>query len=557
MAEVSGFVSFGGTCMSEWARVNSYLSCTGYGKGLPQIVNDYSCPEDWDEEGYGTSPSFEENPAPWYDPTIPASNEFLGFFVSDITGLNGPPYLRSYTVNNSIGSSLSRMKFAGREMTFKGTMYASTTQGMEYGIRWLNQVVLGQSSCDGCPDDEMTIRIHCSRDSVLNPDDGLVTLKRVGNLDPPRYTPATERSGCLVKEATFSMYSELPYLYAQNMSTTTITYDVDGDCVNTWCNDCPPVPPPCAKDTLPDYLIALSESGPPQTWDSVVDYNIGDKVYFGIYEYVALKGNDEEGEANETNINQNPSSSPTYWGISRTVRTWSEVGWHPTTSEFPPVDRHFVVQGSPNVDSTCYITVNADHTFEAVNFDLAAGIPTDCNLVVQNSNQYSGCEDPDFEDIFDALVLTDCACIPPFAITSSAQIDPGGDWVEGTAVIRITTGSGKPLRHHALKFYENTQNFDLPSVDPDSWKCQPNCGGIVIPYLPPNSTLTFDGRSREVTLQCGQSIQSGEKYVYSLDGTLFSWIDLSCVPIVVEGIAHPLFFNEDTEVSIEVWERRL
>lgn len=551
MAEFQGYMAFGGNCISDWARTNAYLcnedaQCDACGC-LPMIVNDYSCVEDNDPEGYGDSPDFEDNPAPWYDENVPASKEFLGLFVTEVTGLDGPPYLRSNAVNNSIGASLSRLKINGREMGVRGTLYATSCHGMDYGIRWINQFVLGSTTCEGCPEDELIIRTCCSRDPQANPDDGLFTLKRVGVLDPPRYTKPLSRCGCFVREVYWSFFSEIPYIYNQKIDTATMTFDPNTNCESTWCNECPPAEPPCKKDELPEWLIGLNSTPPADTWLSATEYVIGDTVYYGGYQYAALTAN--------TNII--PGSNLTDWAKQYLMGTWYKVGgWNNYTSVWPPIDHHLVVVDSANVDNESHVFVNADGTFYAVDFDLSGGIPVNSNIIVQNSEKYSGCEDPVFDNIFDSLLVTDCACIPPFATRSAANLGSNGDWVDATAVVQVKAGP-EVVRHLVLELIENPQGLPLPTVDPEPWKCRARCGGLIIPYLPANSILTFDGRSRTVTLKCGQSVQSGEKYVYSLDGTLFNWIDISCVPLVLSALAHPQFVNSQTNITVDIWERRI
>lgn len=563
MAEFQGYMTYGGNCISDWARVNAYLcsedaQCKACGC-LPTIINDLSCMEDHDTDGYGDSPDFEDNPAPWYDANVPASGEFLGLYVTEMTGLDGPPYLRSNSVNNSVGASLSRLKFNGRSMTVKGTMYATTVRGMDYGIRWVNQFVLGASSCDGCPEDELVIRVACSADPLVNPDDGLLTLKRVGVLDPPRYDKPIERCGNFVREVAWSFFSELPWMYSQKLDTATITFLPDL-CETTWCNECPPAEPPCKKDELPEWLISLNTNKPPDTYVATTTYNIGDTVNYspdGIYCYQWTALATVTGETpGSTVVPVEPDTLTSHWGQQKLLGSWTKVGWTPTATVFPPVDHHLVVVDSINVENQCNITVYEDGTFSAVDFDLLAGIPSTCTINVQNSEKYSGCEDPVFDSIFDSLLLTDCACIPPYANKAAAQIGDIGDWIDGTAVVTIKTGTSV-VRHLVLEVFENPQGLPLPTVDPTPWECRERCGGLIIPYLPANSVLTFDGRSRTVTLKCGQSVQSGEKYVYALDGTLFSWIDVSCVPLVLRALAHPIFHNEETSITVDVWERKI
>lgn len=545
MAEFQGWMCFGGNEISSWSRVNQSLikseNIIAADGCFPSIVNDYSCTDDFVD--------LLESDAPWYDPDIPASSEFIGLYVTEMTGLDGPPFLRSSAVNNAIGGSLSRLKYNGREMAVRGVMYATTCRGMDYGMRWLNQALLGASDCNGCPDDELIIRSCCPLDDETE-DDGLLTFKRTGVLNPPRYTKPLDRCGCLVREVTWSFFSEIPYMFTKRLNSISIGYDSTVDeCVAQWCSACPPLDDaPCAKDALPIRELSISASAPADSWSSLITYLVDDEVYYGGFMYRALT----------TTVNNAPNISTTQWALVGRVGTWTAIGgWVVRQDEFELYEYYYTVASTPNLSNTCYIVIREDGTYTA-DFDLALGIPTTCTVLVENTQQYSSCEDPVFDSIFDSLIETDCACRPPFAVKKLTAIPSNGsDWIDATTLIKIYTGSGI-LRNIILEILENPRELDLyPEGDEDYWDCQATCGGLSIPYLPANSTLTIDGLNRQITLKCGSSLQSGDKYVYSSDGSLFSWIDISCSPIIIRSLAHPAFIYDDTSITVDTWERRI
>ena len=161
----AGYVSYQGNCMSDWARQEAYFTSSNIsdmGECRPIVKDVCSCPEDLDLQGYGTpaDPSFEDNRAPWYDPNYPESREFLGLWIDDIGGLEDPSFTRDKTDNVHVGSTLSRLRLSGRELDFHGYLYATSCKGMEWGIRWLNQVV-GGSICDDCNLGDMEVRTCC------------------------------------------------------------------------------------------------------------------------------------------------------------------------------------------------------------------------------------------------------------------------------------------------------------------------------------------------------------------------------------------------------------
>ncbi len=546
MAEFNGWMCFGGNEISSWSRVNQNLRCedrpADVGGCFPQIINDYSCPADYID--------IEEDPAPWHDEDVPASYEFMGLYVHEVTGLDGPPFLRSSAVNNAIGGSLARLKYNGREMAVRGVMYATTCRGMDFGIRWLNQLLIGGSSCDGCVEDELVIRSCCPSDGETV-DDGLLTFKRTGVLNPPRYVKPIESCGCLVREVTWSFFSEIPYMFTKKLNSTTITYDdIDDDgCSPQWCSPCPDTDKsPCAKDVLPERSLSISTAAPGNSWFPAITFPIGAEVYYNNFLYKSIL---------ETTGNQ-PDVSPTQWNRVSRVGTWTAIGgWYPQTGSFPSEDYYYTVNSTPDLANTCYIVIREDYTYTA-DFDIDVGIPTTCKILIQNTEKYSGCEDPVFDSIFDSLVETDCACRPPFAIKQLTAIPSNGsDWVDATTIISISSGSAL-LRNTIVEVLDNANEYAAyPVGNEDYWECQETCGGLSIPYLPANSTLTIDGLTRQITLKCGSSVQSGDKYVYSSDGTLFNWIDISCIPIMIRSLAHPAYVNDETTITIDVWERRI
>jgi hypothetical protein len=545
MAEFNGWMCFGGNEISSWSRVNQNLRCedrpADVGGCFPQIINDYSCPADYID--------IEEDPAPWHDEDVPASYEFMGLYVHEVTGLDGPPFLRSSAVNNAIGGSLARLKYNGREMAVRGVMYATTCRGMDFGIRWLNQALLGAADCNGCPEDELIIRSCCPSESETD-DDGLLTFKRTGVLNPPRYVKPIESCGCLVREVTWSFFSEIPYMFTKKLSTVSVTYnDAEDSCAPQWCSPCPADDTaPCAKDALPELSLSISATAPANNWYIGVPFSVGAEVYYDGFMYRAIV---------DTTGNQ-PNTSPTQWNQIDRVGTWSAIGgWFPRTGSFPSQDYYYTIDGTPNLSNTCYIVLREDYTYTA-DFDLELGVPTTCRILVQNSEKYTGCEDPVYDSIFESLIETDCACRPPFAVKKLTSIaDNGSDWVDATTIIKITTGTDI-LRNLILEVLENPKYLDVyPEGDEDYWDCQDTCGGLSIPYLPANSVLTIDGLNRQITLKCGFNTQSGDKYVYSSDGTLFSWIDISCTPIILRSLAHPAFINNKTSIVVDIWERRI
>lgn len=87
--------------------------------------------------------------APWFDSGIPDSEEFAGFFVTDITGFDST-VRREFTEGALSGGSLGPIRLGGRCMTVTGWLLAKSCCGAEYGLRWLNEALIGNNFCDDC-----------------------------------------------------------------------------------------------------------------------------------------------------------------------------------------------------------------------------------------------------------------------------------------------------------------------------------------------------------------------------------------------------------------------
>jgi hypothetical protein len=92
------------------------------------------------------SPS--EDPAPWFDPGIIASAEFLGVIGTPEVS---EPLTRTVTERATGGGSLGPPRVGPRVVTVTdGWLVATTTRGLEYGHRWLAEALAGCVGCGTC-----------------------------------------------------------------------------------------------------------------------------------------------------------------------------------------------------------------------------------------------------------------------------------------------------------------------------------------------------------------------------------------------------------------------
>lgn len=169
------------------------------------------------------------DPAPWYSPymgddvlTNPSA-QFLGVIISEVEGLDSTA-TREVTQRlvGSGGGSMGPSHATHRALKFSATLYATSCRGMTYGMSWLTQTLRGRSACSnssdlctmelwtGCPD------IVSTR---IDPQDSRWQFRDVALTEGPKYSSAPINSSghsetsCYIREVTWTLVSEQPYIY--------------------------------------------------------------------------------------------------------------------------------------------------------------------------------------------------------------------------------------------------------------------------------------------------------------------------------------------------------
>lgn len=202
--------------IANHARVAAYVSNVG----IPGADMPSSCACAVLDDGFDLP---QTDPAPWYAETRTESAEFLGLYAASIVPQGTGS--RSATPVSGRRSSLSRLKRKGRILQVAGLMQASTSEGMDYGERWLTEALRG-GPCDddGCPTVDLIILPACSEDGY---DDGFRTLVNVGLLEDPVFKQVGELPECHVQEASFLLMSSMPYFYhpaTRELDAVVLTY---------------------------------------------------------------------------------------------------------------------------------------------------------------------------------------------------------------------------------------------------------------------------------------------------------------------------------------------
>lgn len=201
------FACLAGVEFANDARTAAYVANVG----LPEATMPDNCACAAYDEGNYNTPSAD--PAPWYEPTRQDSDDFYGFYATNMR--LDSVYAREVVQTGSMGSTLSPLRAKGRNVLVNGLMLARSSQGMAYGERWLSAVLRG-SPCHegGCPGDDLTILPACPESVEYASATFFRTLVGVGLVDGP--TPSQVSgitSECLLQQVSFVLSSSMPQLY--------------------------------------------------------------------------------------------------------------------------------------------------------------------------------------------------------------------------------------------------------------------------------------------------------------------------------------------------------
>lgn len=224
------------------ARTIAYLNA-GYGPPGLNVIGGCACPNlreliECDEEPYSTP---VDDPAPWYDVSVPESGDFSGFYVETFEGL-GSTFQRSSFEKITGGSALGRLRAEARTMTWKGYLFGRSECAVQYGLRWLTAQLRG-AEC-ACGGEDLDLLICCPSVTGATPVTGCLpsqmepfacppfvqpnafrTLKNVGLFEGPTILSQRQTgcgSGCtedrcepssLIIEIEFSLLAGNPFLY--------------------------------------------------------------------------------------------------------------------------------------------------------------------------------------------------------------------------------------------------------------------------------------------------------------------------------------------------------
>lgn len=187
------------------------------------------------------------DPAPWYDPDLPDTGEFLGFLPLSVEGLNNNPRARNVTNAVGGGGVFGPVRELPRTITVTGLLIGTTCCGAEFGIHYLSEALAGCTgdTCDGdcveffncCPDESMTRAEFLEKHRR--------TFRRTALVDGPNEvdrvgTGSCSRSACAaggdIIQVEFTLVAASPWGWTDPIPLLDVGLPIGGtgDCIE-WC----------------------------------------------------------------------------------------------------------------------------------------------------------------------------------------------------------------------------------------------------------------------------------------------------------------------------------
>lgn len=203
----TNWLSIGGVEVVNSARVASYAAgCGGTTigcvcPGLAQAV------EGQDFPGYAESPVDDD--APWFDPIVPESADFLGVLGLEAEGLQTGTATRTPVDLALGGANIGAVRYRAREVAWTVTLVARSQAGMAYGMAWLESSLVGDDDCYGSPG---CVFAWCPEDEA-DGDRAVRHLFDVGILEGPTVTETLNTGQSWFSTVEFTLMIGNPFIY--------------------------------------------------------------------------------------------------------------------------------------------------------------------------------------------------------------------------------------------------------------------------------------------------------------------------------------------------------
>lgn len=272
---VHSFLELDGVEISNGARTIQYLR-NGLGSDHFQVgegctchvLTSEICPSAETPAQCFVSPAAD--PAPWYDPDVPESADFLGVLIKDVRPWFDGQAARNITprISGLGGASIGPLHPTPRTLQTPATLIAGSCAGMEYGRRWL-QAMLARL-CDPCQLSVARVRSFCPDPDTLDLTEGEWFVYEVGlvagmtgTLEQDAFGQASFAGGdggcCDFMEGSLTLLAGNPYLYKRDvLCNGPLSLNPDGcspDCIDfcTWLT----VPPDAVQCVVEPPLVGV------------------------------------------------------------------------------------------------------------------------------------------------------------------------------------------------------------------------------------------------------------------------------------------------------------
>lgn len=465
-----GWYQFDGSEVINVARTEQYARNLGLSWLRPQFKNRALGYMLGDGMRYRT-PLLDD--APWVDPDIPESTDFIGLYPLSVDGVESSTRSATITENIGNGGTVRGVRFGTKAIVFAGAVCASSEEGAEYGFRWLKQVLNG-TPCGGDLDCGGSDLCYLSS----SPDMELPNAKEGWSVGFKDGVTSGAYGDGLYGEGNYGGF-EAVNGYGAGAYGDGLYGGGEGVQVPVLLPPRGAVPRINPAECLQPYQRTLRNvtvaSGPTVT----AKRSLSDGSAVWTVQFTAVAGKPSEFGATIPIIEGfgDPTRSPWAAGIT--------PGY---------------VSGTP------YVAVEAE------------------------------CQKQVYLPVYDPLCPALIPPPPPASVALGCFSKPK-NWrrrhitipkenipLWGEVVPTIEVHASVEVRALRMRFYADPFDEGNPDIDPCSF-----CGDILISFIPPNSTLVFDGVEQAVYVQYpGENRRRADSLVFKSDGTPFEWPALTC-----------------------------
>lgn len=156
------------------------------------------------------------DPAPWFDPAVPASGRFAGFYGLAVSGLSRSTGRRQPVDLIAGGAAIGGIRGGQREMTWSVLAAAAGDDALSYGMSWLAGMLRGSMCAGGCGGDAACLMAYCPcTDGSAGPgSDPMRNMFNVGLLEMDEPHSHRILSGAsMLAQVDFTLVAGVPYVF--------------------------------------------------------------------------------------------------------------------------------------------------------------------------------------------------------------------------------------------------------------------------------------------------------------------------------------------------------